>query len=86
MAVPTVNLVIEQGTDFARTYSLKRADNTPLDLSPYTFEAHMFKSRSAIQKGMENNMISMGTTFGIMILLLKTPTTIKRPRLFKVKR
>ena len=64
MAVPTVNLVIEQGTDFARTYSLKRADNTPLDLSIYTFEAHLIKSRSAIHKGMENNMISMGTTFG----------------------
>jgi len=64
MAVPTVNLVIEQGTDFARTYSLKKADNTPLDLTFYTFEAHMIKSRSMIHRAMENNMISMGTTFG----------------------
>ena len=64
MAVPTVNLVIEQGADFARTYSLKKADNTPLDLTHYTFEAHMIKSRSSIHRGMTNNMISMGTTFG----------------------
>ena len=64
MAVPTVNLVIEQGADFARTYSLKKADNTPLDLTHYTFEAHMIKSRSSIHRGMAGNMISMGTTFG----------------------
>ena len=64
MAVPTVNLVIEQGADFARTYSLKKADNTPLDLTFYTFEAHMIKSRSSIHRGMAGNMISMGTTFG----------------------
>ena len=63
MAVPTVNLVIEQGTDFQRTYTLKKADSTPLDLSIYTFEAHLIKSRSSIHRGMENNMISMGTTF-----------------------
>ena len=64
MAVPTVNLVIEQGADFSRTYSLKKADNTPLDLTHYSFEAHMIKSRSSIHRGMTNNMISMGTTFG----------------------
>ena len=64
MAVPTVNLVIEQGADFARTYSLKKADNTPLDLTHYTFEAHMIKSRSSINRAMADNMISMGTTFG----------------------
>ena len=64
MAVPTVNLVIEQGADFARTYSLKKADNTPLDLTHYTFEAHMIKSRSSIHRGMAGNVISMGTTFG----------------------
>ena len=64
MAVPTVNLVIEQGADFSRTYSLTKADNSPLDLTFYTFEAHMIKSRSSIHRAMGNNMISMGTTFG----------------------
>ena len=64
MAVPTVNLVIEQGADFSRTYSLKKADNTRLDLTHYTFEAHMIKSRSSINRAMADNMISMGTTFG----------------------
>jgi len=43
MAVPAVNLVIEQGTDFSRTFSLKRSDGSPLDLTDYTFEAKMRK-------------------------------------------
>ena len=64
MAVPTVNLVIEQGVDFAQTFTVRKTDNTPLDLTFYSFEAHMIKSRSMIHRAMENNMISMGTTFG----------------------
>ena len=57
MAVPTVNLVIEQATDFARTFSLKRSDGAPLDLTNYTFDAKMRKwSNSA-------NSISFGTTY-----------------------
>lgn len=43
MAVPAVNLVIEQGADFSRTFSLKRADGAPLDLSNYNFDAKMRK-------------------------------------------
>lgn len=43
MAVPAVNLVIEQGTDFSRTFSLKRSDGSPLDLSNYTFDVKMRK-------------------------------------------
>lgn len=43
MAVPAINLVIEQGTDFSRTFSLKRSDGSPLDLTDYTFEAKMRK-------------------------------------------
>jgi len=43
MAVPTVNLVIEQGADFSRTFSLKRSDGAPLDLTNYNFDAKMRK-------------------------------------------
>lgn len=43
MAVPTVNLVIEQGTDFSRTFSLKRSDGSPMDLTDYSFDAKMRK-------------------------------------------
>jgi len=64
MAVPTVNIVIEQGVDFAQTFTVRKTDGTPLDLTFYSFEAHMIKSRASIHRGMENNMISMGTTFG----------------------
>ena len=43
MAVPTVNLVIEQGADFSRTFSLKRSDGAPLDLTNYNFDVKMRK-------------------------------------------
>jgi len=43
MAVPAVNLVIEQGTDFTRTFSLKRSDGSPLNLTNYNFDAKMRK-------------------------------------------
>ena len=43
MTVPAVNLVIEQGTDFVRTFNLKRVDGSPLDLTGYNFDAKMRK-------------------------------------------
>ncbi len=57
MAVPVVNLVIEEGTDFQRTYSLNKSDGSPLDLSIYEFDVKMRKwSNSA-------GSISFGTTY-----------------------
>lgn len=47
MAVPVINLVIDQDTDFARTYSLKRSDGQPLDLSIYSIDAKMTKWQGA---------------------------------------
>lgn len=43
MAVPVVNIVVEEGTDFQRTYTLKKSDGQPLDLSIYNFDAKMRK-------------------------------------------
>lgn len=43
MAVPVVNIVIEQDTDFSRTYTLKKSDGSPLDLSIYSLDAKMRK-------------------------------------------
>lgn len=57
MAVPVVNLVVEEGTDFQRTYSLKRSDGQPLDLSIYSFDAKMRKWTNSA------GSISFGTTY-----------------------
>lgn len=43
MAVPAINIVVEQGTDFSRTYALKKSDGGPLDLSIYNLDAKMRK-------------------------------------------
>ena len=57
MAVPVVNLVIEQGSDFTRTFNLKKSDGSPLDLSSYNFSVKMRKwSGSA-------GFISFATTY-----------------------
>ena len=43
MAVPALNIVVEQGTDFTRTYAMTKSDGSVLDLTPYTFAAKMRK-------------------------------------------
>jgi hypothetical protein len=42
MAVPSVNLTVEQGTDFSFAMRIK-LDGAPLDLSGYTFSSKMKK-------------------------------------------
>jgi len=57
MAVPIVNMVIEQGSDFTKTFNLKTSDGSPLDLSSYNFFVKMRKwSDSA-------GFISFATTY-----------------------
>ena len=47
MAVPSVNIQIDQGTDFSSTFDLKKRDNQPLDLTLYDFSAKMRKHAAA---------------------------------------
>lgn len=57
MAVPVVNLVIEQGTDFSRTFNLKKSDGSALDLTNYTFDVKMRKWNGS------SGYISFATTY-----------------------
>ena len=43
MAVPAVNITIEQGTDFENVYTVTNPDGTPLDLTGYTAAAKIIK-------------------------------------------
>jgi len=47
MAVPSVNIQIDKGTDFSSTFDLSKRDNSPLDLTPYDFSAKMRKHAEA---------------------------------------
>jgi len=47
MAVPSVNIEIEQGANFSSTFDVKRSDNTPLNLSGFSFSAKMRKHAGA---------------------------------------
>tara|TARA_B100000941_G_C28184920_1_gene388924 strand:- start:18 stop:359 length:342 start_codon:yes stop_codon:yes gene_type:complete len=47
MAVPSVNIQIDKGTDFSSTFDLKKRDNAPLDLTLYDFSAKMRKHAEA---------------------------------------
>ena len=57
MAVPTVNLTIESGTTFSRTFTLRNSSGSLLDLTNYSFDAKMRKWSNAA------NSISFGTTY-----------------------
>ena len=58
MAVPSVNIQIDQGTDFSSTFELGKRDNTPLDLTLYDFSAKMRKHAAA------PGAIGFAATFG----------------------
>tara|TARA_B100000902_G_scaffold240218_1_gene227527 strand:+ start:7291 stop:7632 length:342 start_codon:yes stop_codon:yes gene_type:complete len=47
MAVPSVNIQIEKGTDFSSTFDVKKKDNSPLNLSLYNFSVKMRKHAEA---------------------------------------
>lgn len=43
MAVPAVNIVIEQGTDYQEVFTVKNPDGSPLDLTGHTAVAKIRK-------------------------------------------
>ena len=47
MAVPSVNIQIDKGTDFSSTFYIGKRDNSPLDLTLYDFQAKMRKHAEA---------------------------------------
>tara|TARA_B100001094_G_scaffold93162_1_gene89029 strand:- start:28 stop:369 length:342 start_codon:yes stop_codon:yes gene_type:complete len=47
MAVPPVNIQIDQGTDFSSTFEISKRDNSPLDLTNFDFQAKMRKHAEA---------------------------------------
>lgn len=57
MAVPVVNIQIEQGTHFSATYNITGADGNPLDLSNHSISAKMGKYEGS-------QGIGFGVTFG----------------------
>jgi len=58
MAVPSVNIQIEQGCDFSSTFDVKRSDNTPLNLTGFNFTAKMRKHAAAA------GSIGFGASYG----------------------
>jgi hypothetical protein len=58
MAVPSVNIQIDQGTDFSSTFEISKRDNSPLDLTNYDFSAKMKKHAEAL------GSVGFAATFG----------------------
>tara|TARA_B100000927_G_scaffold88621_1_gene71545 strand:+ start:265 stop:606 length:342 start_codon:yes stop_codon:yes gene_type:complete len=58
MAVPSVNIQIDQGTDFSSTFELGKRDNQPLDLTNFDFQAKMRKHAAA------PGFVGFAATFG----------------------
>jgi hypothetical protein len=73
MAVPSVNIQIEQGTTFSSTFDVKKQDNSPLDLSGFSFTAKLRKHAAAA------GSIGFAVTYGStptdgQVTLSMTPT------------
>jgi len=58
MAVPRVNIEVEQGTDFEATYNVTQSDGSALNLTNHTLSAKMRKHHSSA------GYVGFGVTFG----------------------
>jgi hypothetical protein len=80
MSAITINLVIEQGTDFSATFTIKNSDSSPVNLLGFSGECNLKTSYYT------NNSTPVGVTFvdrskGIIRLnLTDTVTTTLKPR------
>ena len=73
MAVPSVNIQIEQGATFSSTFDVKKQDSSPLNLSGFSFSAKLRKHAAAA------GSIGFGATYGStpangQVTLSLTPT------------
>lgn len=74
MSAITINVVIEQGSDFAATFTIKNADGSFLNLTGFTAESKMKKSYYT------SNSVALNVTFtdrsrGMITLSLPAATT-----------
>ena len=58
MAVPRVNIEVEQGTDFEATYNVTQSDGSALNLTNHSLSAKMRKHHSSA------GYVGFGVTFG----------------------
>ena len=54
MAVPSVNIQIEQGATFSSTFDVKKSDQSALNLTGFSFSAKMKKHAVAAGDGAFN--------------------------------
>jgi len=74
MSARSVNLTIEQGTNFTSTFTVKNPDGTVLPLTGYTATAKMAKHPSATV-GITTFTTSIVTATGKVTLTLSNATT-----------
>jgi len=73
MAVPAVNIVIEQGTDYEEIFTINNPDGSPLDLTNYTGVAKIRKfSESATDTPFNVGIVS--STGQVVVSLANTVT------------
>jgi len=81
MSAITINIVIEQGSDFAATFTIKNADNSYLNLLGFTAESKMKKSYYTSSNSVPLNITFVDRAKGIIKLSLSsTVTTTLKPK------
>lgn len=79
MRAGTYNIVVDQGTDWAETWTLKNGDGTAVDLTGYTARMHVRRDYDAtatlVVLTTENGRISLGGDEGTINVSLAAATT-----------
>lgn len=80
MSALTLNLVIEQGTDFDTSFSILNNDGSPLDLTNYTGVCHMNRSYTSTHPSTPLTVNFLNRVEGIIsIALTASQTTLLIP-------
>lgn len=73
MAVPAVNIIVEQGTDYEEVFTVNNPDGSPLDLTGYTGVAKIRKfSESSTSTSFNVGIVS--TAGQVVVSLANTVT------------
>tara|TARA_B100000035_G_scaffold292700_1_gene281546 strand:- start:147 stop:485 length:339 start_codon:yes stop_codon:yes gene_type:complete len=81
MSAITINLVIEQGTDFSANFTIKNSDSNPVNLLGFTAEAKLKTSYYTSSAATPFSVTFVDRSKGILgISLTDTVTTTLKPR------
>ena len=79
MAVPAVNITLEQGTDFENVYTVTNPNGTPLDLTGYTAAAKIIKFPGSSTTSSSFNVGIITAAGQVLVSMANTVSAVLNP-------